>query len=31
MNNLPRRRVAGSGPTFGMDDLSCAAETHLGL
>lgn len=28
---LPIRLAAGSGPTFGVDDLSCAAATHLGL
>ena len=27
---LPIRLAAGSGPTFGVDDLSCAAATHLG-
>ena len=31
MTNLPIRLAAGSGPTFGVDDLSCAAATHLGL
>ena len=31
MSNLPIRLAAGSGPTFGVDDLSCAAATHLGL
>ena len=31
MNKLPIRLAAGSGPTFGVDDLSCAAATHLGL
>ena len=31
MNNLPIRLAAGSGPTFGVDDLSCAAATHLGI
>ncbi len=31
MKNLPIRLAAGSGPTFGVDDLSCAAATHLGL
>ncbi len=29
--NLPIRLAAGSGPTFGVDDLACAAATHLGL
>ncbi|MEX2455211.1 MAG: ABC transporter substrate-binding protein [Rhodospirillaceae bacterium] len=28
---LPIRLAAGSGPTFGVDDLSCAAATFLGL
>lgn len=28
--NLPIRLAAGSGPTFGVDDLACAAATHLG-
>ena len=28
---LSIRLAAGSGPTFGVDDLSCAAATHLGL
>ena len=28
---LPIRLAAGSGPTFGVDDLSCAAATTLGL
>ena len=27
---LPIRLAAGSGPTFGVDDLACAAATHLG-
>ncbi|MDP7100790.1 MAG: ABC transporter substrate-binding protein [Rhodospirillales bacterium] len=27
---LPIRMAAGSGPTFGVDDLACAAATHLG-
>ncbi len=27
---LSIRLAAGSGPTFGVDDLSCAAATHLG-
>ena len=31
MTNLPIRLAAGSGPTFGVDDLSCAAATLLGL
>ena len=31
MNKLPIRLAAGSGPTFGVDDLSCAAATHLGI
>ena len=31
MKKLPIRLAAGSGPTFGVDDLSCAAATHLGL
>jgi len=31
MSTLPIRLAAGSGPTFGVDDLSCAAATHLGL
>ena len=31
MTKLPIRLAAGSGPTFGVDDLSCAAATHLGL
>lgn len=30
-DNLPIRLAAGSGPTFGVDDLACAAATHLGL
>ena len=30
-DNLPIRLAAGSGPTFGVDDLSCAAATTLGL
>ena len=30
-HNLPIRLAAGSGPTFGVDDLSCAAATTLGL
>ena len=29
-NPLPIRLAAGSGPTFGVDDLACAAATHLG-
>lgn len=28
---LSIRLAAGSGPTFGVDDLSCAAATYLGL
>lgn len=28
---LPIRLAAGSGATFGVDDLACAAATHLGL
>ncbi len=28
--SLPIRLAAGSGPTFGVDDLACAAATHLG-
>lgn len=28
---LSIRLAAGSGPTFGVDDLACAAATHLGL
>ena len=27
----PIRLAAGSGPTFGVDDLACAAATHLGF
>ena len=30
-NPLPIRLAAGSGPTFGVDDLACAAATHLGV
>lgn len=30
-DSLPIRLAAGSGPTFGVDDLACAAATHLGL
>ena len=30
-DRLPIRLAAGSGPTFGVDDLACAAATHLGL
>tara|TARA_B100000315_G_scaffold250544_1_gene283557 strand:- start:14371 stop:15321 length:951 start_codon:yes stop_codon:yes gene_type:complete len=30
-NLLPIRLAAGSGPTFGVDDLACAAATHLGF
>jgi len=29
-SKLPIRLAAGSGPTFGVDDLACAAATHLG-
>jgi len=29
-NNLPIRLAAGSGPTFGVDDLACATASHLG-
>lgn len=29
-SNLPIRLAAGSGPTFGVDDLACAAATYLG-
>lgn len=29
-DSLPIRLAAGSGPTFGVDDLSCAAATYLG-
>ena len=29
-SRLPIRLAAGSGPTFGVDDLSCAAATYLG-
>lgn len=29
-SRLSIRLAAGSGPTFGVDDLSCAAATHLG-
>ena len=29
-SSLPIRLAAGSGPTFGVDDLACAAATHLG-
>ncbi len=28
--SLTIRLAAGSGPTFGVDDLACAAATHLG-
>ena len=28
---LSIRLAAGSGPTFGVDDLACAAATHLGF
>jgi ABC-type nitrate/sulfonate/bicarbonate transport system substrate-binding protein len=31
MQQLPIRLAAGSGPTFGVDDLACAAATHLGF
>ncbi len=31
VNRLPIRLAAGSGPTFGVDDLACAAATTLGL
>ena len=30
MSRLSIRLAAGSGPTFGVDDLACAAATHLG-
>ena len=30
VRKLPIRLSAGSGPTFGVDDLACAAATHLG-
>lgn len=30
-DRLPITLAAGSGPTFGVDDLACAAATHLGL
>lgn len=29
MKRLSMRLAAGSGPTFGVDDLACAAATHL--
>ena len=29
-SSLPIRLAAGSGPTFGVDDLACAAAIHLG-
>lgn len=29
-SRLSIRLAAGSGPTFGVDDLACAAATHLG-
>ncbi len=29
-SRLPIRLAAGSGPTFGVDDLACAAATRLG-
>ena len=28
-DQLPIRLAAGSGPTFGVDDLACAAATRL--
>ena len=28
-DRLPIRLAAGSGPTFGVDDLACAAATYL--
>jgi ABC-type nitrate/sulfonate/bicarbonate transport system substrate-binding protein len=31
MQQLSIRLAAGSGPTFGVDDLACAAATHLGF
>ncbi len=31
MQRLSIRLAAGSGPTFGVDDLACAAATHLGF
>ena len=30
-DRLSIRLAAGSGPTFGVDDLACAAATTLGL
>lgn len=30
MARLQMRLAAGSGPTFGVDDLACAAASHLG-
>ena len=30
MARLSMRLAAGSGPTFGVDDLACAAASHLG-
>ncbi len=30
MKRFSMRLAAGSGPTFGVDDLACAAATHLG-
>ncbi len=30
-DRLPLRLAAGSGPTFGVDDLSCAAATSFGF
>lgn len=30
-NRLSIRLAAGSGPTFGVDDLACAAATYLGF
>lgn len=31
MKRSVMRLAAGSGPTFGVDDLACAAATHLGF
>lgn len=31
MARLQMRLAAGSGPTFGVDDLACAAASHLGF
>ena len=31
MKRLSMRLAAGSGPTFGVDDIACAAATHLGF